>query len=61
MKKRAVVLFLVFLAGISLGAGVCIAQNNPYEIDDTCYPAYVEAEELTDTCRAAGGFGSTGK
>lgn len=24
-------------------------------------PAYVEAEELTDTCRAAGGFGSTGK
>ena len=46
MKKRAVVLFLVFLAGISLGAGVCIAQNNPYEIDDTCYPAYVEAEAL---------------
>ena len=24
-------------------------------------PAYVAAEELTDTCRAAGGFGSTGK
>ena len=24
-------------------------------------PAYVEAEELTDTARASGGFGSTGK
>ena len=24
-------------------------------------PAYEEAEELTDTCRGAGGFGSTGK
>lgn len=24
-------------------------------------PAYVEAEELSDTCRGTGGFGSTGK
>lgn len=24
-------------------------------------PSYVEAEDLTDTCRSSGGFGSTGK
>ena len=46
MKGRFRVIVFVFLALCPLERGICIAQNNPYEIADSCYPAYVKAESL---------------
>ena len=42
----------------TLQPGERVAQ---FVITPVLTPAYEEAEELSDTCRGAGGFGSTGK
>ena len=42
----------------TLQPGERVAQ---FVITPVLTPAYEEVEELTDTCRGAGGFGSTGK
>ena len=41
MKKVLLIWVFLCAAGLSLAA-----QNNPYEISDSCYPFFVETEQL---------------
>lgn len=53
----AVILFNSSLESFHYQAGDRIAQ---FVVQEYLTPAYVEVEDLTDTARGAGGFGSTG-